>query len=326
MALKQEPSKGLLNNDCPQSLNDRPGAALPPALFSHFHLALPSWVRPCISYMRHTTHVTSYIWFFVCLFSSPWKGQHTGKSSALKERVGSAQDTAPFTGSVAWEQNRSAGHVWTEGGVFHPLPFRIWVPLLLSRYSCCNPTKGWHRATCDGFGWGSSTGIRGYEWADPMPVKWLVLSVVLLSDAFEMQRTITWTDTNRNSSSCPARLWYSIKQPPLRGRGQEMGTSGLSQTPDSVGWRWCAKHLREQSQDALPPLLPRVPRRRTDSPKVETGCYAWVKELPSHTFVQGNWTLCTIREQIKLNLTHQRDVSLQISHRDRNHSVRCELG
>lgn len=92
-------------------------------------------MRPWISYMRHTTNITPYLIFI--LLSAPWKGQHTGKSSALKEQVGSAQDTSPFTASVAGEQGTSE---W-ERGVFHPLPFLIWVPLCYLDTVAVTPQK-----------------------------------------------------------------------------------------------------------------------------------------------------------------------------------------
>lgn len=210
----------MQNNDCLRSLNNRTQVPLSPNLFIHFSLSLTSWIRPWFFSIRNTTKVTSYIWIFF-FTSAPWKGHHTGEKqssapqAALKRQVWSAQDTSPFRDSVAGERNCFAGQVCK--GLWFSTLFRVY--LLLTRYSHWNPTRGWHNATCNVFSQDCGTMVRLWEWAKIHAHK-MDYAELCYSAAFEMQRQqlteLTWTDANRNSSSCLAvretTLWYRVKQ------------------------------------------------------------------------------------------------------------------
>lgn len=78
------------------------------------------------------------------------------------------------------------------------------------------------------------------------------------SAAFEMQRQqlteLTWTDANRNSSSCLAEKWdfgIEANNNLSEADSRKMGTNRVSQTPDSDEWRWCIERLRENNQKTL---------------------------------------------------------------------------
>lgn len=134
----------------------------------------------------------------------------------------------------------------------------FWVYLLLTRYSRCNPTRGWHNATSNIFGQDCGTMIRLWEWAKLHAHK-MDYAEWCYSAAFEMQRQQLTELMWATQIGTALHAWQLEKQDfsiqsnnnLLEADSRKMGTNRFSQTPDSDEWRRCIKHLRESNQKML---------------------------------------------------------------------------
>lgn len=200
MALKQQSSKGLQNNDRLRSLNNRTQASLPPSLF----IPVPYIMNETLILLYKEWNKGHFLYLKGFLLLLPVKviirALLLGQLS--RERYG-APRTHHLLETVAGERNCFAGRV-CKGPWVSTL---FWVYLLLTRYSHCNPTRGWHNATSNIFGQDCGTVIRLWEWAKLHAHK-MDYAEWCYSAAFEMQRQhlteLMWADANRNSSSCLA--------------------------------------------------------------------------------------------------------------------------